>query len=188
VVQFLYVAAGRVGPSRGQSRASKESPKRRLTEIRNYCLISYVSQQNSDQGRPAGPAGASVRMAGMGNSPRAVCGPSFARHTVKVAHCHQDSTIDDGRILNAKSRRCEGARSFLFLASLQLRAFALNDPCFIREISRFGIGTVQLFLIAARRVVSCSSFMSRQSPPANPAPSLKNPAKLTSGSRSNEGE
>jgi len=54
----------------------KKSPKSRLTKIRNYDLISYVSQQNSYQGRPGDAAGAGA--GGMGNSPRAACAQSFA--------------------------------------------------------------------------------------------------------------
>ena len=71
------VAAGRIGYSRSKSRASKKSPKSRLTKIRNYGLISYVLQRNSFQGRRADPAGAGAGAGGTGNSPRAAFGPSL---------------------------------------------------------------------------------------------------------------
>ena len=107
VVQFPLVVAGRPMTLPPQKQRLQKSPKRRLTKIRNYGLISYVSQRNSFQGRPADQAG------GTGNSPREVCAQSYT--------------------------------SYL-------------------------------------------SFMSHPCPPANPTPSLKNPAKLPFGSRSNEGE
>jgi hypothetical protein len=107
VVQFPLVVAGRPMALPPQKQRLQKSPKRRLTKIRNYGLISYVSQRNSFQGRPADQAG------GTGNSPREVCAQSYT--------------------------------SYL-------------------------------------------SFMSHPCPPANPTPSLKNPAKLPFGSRSNKGQ
>ena len=53
------------------------SKRSRSTEIRNYGLISYVSQQNSYQGRPGDPADAGASAGGTGKSARVSCGPSF---------------------------------------------------------------------------------------------------------------
>jgi hypothetical protein len=84
------VAAGRTGHSLGKNRASKSPPKRRLTEIRNYGLISYVSKQNSSQGRRGDAAVAG----GTGNNPPVACDPSSILHSGKVAHFREDFTTD----------------------------------------------------------------------------------------------
>jgi hypothetical protein len=76
------VSAGRIGHSRGKTSASKKPPKRRLTKISTYGLISYVSQQNSYQRRLGSPADAGAGAGGTGHSPRAALGPSYASHFV----------------------------------------------------------------------------------------------------------
>jgi hypothetical protein len=86
MVQFFSFAAGRVGHSRGKSRASKKYPKSRLTKISIYGLISYVSQRNSYQGRGADQAGAGAGACGTGNSPKAACGRSFASYLSLMSH------------------------------------------------------------------------------------------------------
>ena len=90
----------RVGPSRSKSRASKKTPKSRLTKIRNYGLISYVSQRNSFQGRRADPAGAGAGARGTGNSPRPACGPSLSQ---EIAHFQEDFYRKEHKELKEKN-------------------------------------------------------------------------------------
>jgi hypothetical protein len=69
-----------------QKQGLKKPPKSRLTKIRHYCTISYVSQQNSDQGCRADQAGAGAGAGGMGNSPKAACGLSYTSYLSFMSH------------------------------------------------------------------------------------------------------
>jgi hypothetical protein len=87
-----FIAFGCGGPHWAfprQNQGLKKTPKRRLTKISTYCLISYVSQQNSSQLRLGCPAGAGA--GGMGNSPRAACSRSVALHSVSITQFREGS-------------------------------------------------------------------------------------------------
>jgi hypothetical protein len=124
-----------------------------------------MSQQNSSQGRPGSPAGAGAGAGGTGISPIAVCAPAFAPSTGKVAHFREDFTTD-------------------FMDFTDRGLFRTAEVSSVKSV----ISAVQFILVATGRAASFLSFTSHQYPPANQAPSLKNPAKPPFWSRSNKGQ
>jgi hypothetical protein len=106
-----------------------------LTKISSYDLISYVSQQNSSQGRPGSPAGAGARALGARNSPRAACSRSAALHSVSITQFREGSfsarsaTLRENREKGKLVAPCR-AVSFLSFASHQYPSAnpALKNP------------------------------------------------------------
>ena len=74
--------------------ASKNPPKKALTEIRTYGLVSYMSHPNSDQGRLAEQAGARAGAGATGNRSPSLCGPSSASHASFMSHPHPPANLE----------------------------------------------------------------------------------------------